>query len=198
MLNDNTKLTNFDTHYIYHPAWATRILQRTNPKLHIDISGTLSFASIVSAFIPVKFYDYRPANLKLSISNQTDLQNLPFENNSILSISCMHTVEHIGLGRYGDPIEPDGDLKAISELKRVLAKDGNLLFVVPKKKKKICFNAHRIYSYEQIMKYFSDLTLQEFSLIPDNAIDVGMIDNATKEMADKQEYGCGCFWFIKE
>jgi hypothetical protein len=199
VLGDNTESTNFDTHYIYHPAWAARIIRRIDPKLHIDISSTLSFSSIISAFVPTEFYDYRPANLKLSnlASRKADLQNLPFEDVSITSVSCMHTVEHIGLGRYGDPIDPDGDLKAIAELKRVLAIEGNLLFVVPIGKPKVYFNAHRVYSYEQIMDYFSDLKLQEFSLIPDNAREIGMITNASKELSDQQEYGCGCFWFKK-
>jgi hypothetical protein len=121
-LNDKSNNTNFDTHYIYHPAWAARILKELNPEIHIDISSSLSFCSIVSAFLPIEFYDYRPASISLSNlkSNHADLTKLFFKDNSIHSLSCMHTVEHIGLGRYGDPIDYDGDLKAINELKRVL------------------------------------------------------------------------------
>lgn len=199
ILGEDTERTKFDAHYIYHPAWAARIVKKVNPEFHTDISSTLTFSSLLSAFIPVKFYDYRPAHLTLShlTSDKADLQKLPFEDNSIRSLSCMHTVEHIGLGRYGDPIDPDGDLKAISELKRVLSNNGDLLFVVPLGKPQIRFNAHRIYSYAQIMDYFSDLKLEEFSLIPDNAETAGMITDATKELADKQTYGCGCFWFKK-
>src|SRR3989344_7846185 len=63
VLGEKTQTTSFDRHYIYHPAWAARILARTKPKFHVDISSSLSFCAIVSAFIPVKFYDYRPANL---------------------------------------------------------------------------------------------------------------------------------------
>lgn len=110
----------------------------------------------------------------------------------------MHTVEHIGLGRYGDPLDPDGDLKAIAELKRVLAVGGNLLFVVPVGgTAKIMFNAHRIYTYGQIVGYFSDLQLVEFSLIPDTPQSNGLISNATEDDANKCSYGCGCFWFKK-
>lgn len=109
----------------------------------------------------------------------------------------MHTVEHIGLGRYGDPIDYDGDLKAISELKRVLAIDGNLLFVVPIGKPIIKFNAHRIYSLKQVLSYFKELQLLEFSLIPDNALETGIIKNASEEICDQQVYACGCFWFKK-
>lgn len=198
-IKDKTKTTGFDAHYVYHPAWAARIIEKTKPKKHIDISSTLNFSTMLSAFIPVEFYDYRPADLKLSnlTSDKADLTSLPFEDNSIESLSCMHTVEHIGLGRYGDPLDPDGDLKAIKELTRVLANNGNLLFVIPIGKPKIQFNAHRIYSYEQIINYFKELKLIEFSLIPDDCLNSGIIYNATKDEADKQEYGCGCFWFTK-
>lgn len=106
----------------------------------------------------------------------------------------MHTVEHVGLGRYGDQLDPSGDLKSIAELKRVLKPGGNLLFVTPVGKPRIEFNAHRIYSYEQILEYFSPLTLNEFSLIPDAG---GLISNADPAMVKDQRYACGCFWFKK-
>jgi len=196
-LYDKTAETNFDRHYIYHPAWAARIVKKINPEKHIDISSTLSFCSIISAFIPVEFYDYRPADLSLTnfTAKRGDLLHLPFKDESVKSLSCMHTVEHVGLGRYGDPIDSDGDLKAIYELKRVIAKNGSLLFVVPLGKPKIMFNAHRIYSYKQILSYFSDFKLEEFSLIPEFSGD--MIFNASEEDVQKEVYGCGCFWFKK-
>jgi len=103
-------------------------------------------------------------------------------------------VEHIGLGRYGDPIDPDGDIKAINELKRTVSNGGSLLFVVPVGKPKIEFNAHRIYSYEQILSYFTGFNLKEFSLITDNK---DFFENANPELVKDQKYGCGCFWFTK-
>jgi hypothetical protein len=197
-LYDHTKTTGFDRHYIYHTAWAARILSLTSPSEHTDISSSLYFCSIVSAFIPVKFYDYRPAKLKLSnlICGSADLLNLAIRSESIHSLSCMHVVEHIGLGRYGDPIMPDGDIKACEELERVLAKNGNLLFVVPVGKSKIMFNAHRIYSFDQVIQMFSKLKLIEFSLIPDDK-EMEPIKNAQHSLTNSQSYGCGCFWFKK-
>ena len=199
-LTDNTGTTGFDRHYVYHPAWAARILSQIKPEFHVDISSSLHFCSIVSAFIPVKFYDCRPADLQLSnlASDAANLLALPFPDCSIRSLSCMHVVEHVGLGRYGDPLNPDGDLQAITELKRVLAANGNLLFVVPIGKPKIMFNAHRIYSYEQIMRFFSELELQEFALIPEDPKNGELILNASKDMADAESYGCGCFWFRRK
>jgi hypothetical protein len=198
-LDDNTGETQFDRHYVYHMAWAARVLAEKSVKHHVDISSSLHFSTIVSAFIPTDFYDIRPANISLNNlqSKKASLLSLPFESNSIESLSCMHTVEHIGLGRYGDQIDPDGDLKAIGELKRVLSKNGRLLFVVPLGKPKIMFNAHRIYSYAQILEYFSDLSLERFDLIPESG-NVGIIYNAKKADADSQNYGCGCFCFTKK
>jgi SAM-dependent methyltransferase len=142
LLYDRTATTAFDRHYIYHPAWAARIIAQTRPELHIDISSTLHFVSILSAFVPVDFYDYRPADLVLSNlgCKRADLMALPFHDNSVRSISCMHVVEHIGLGRYGDPLDPDGDLKAMKELARVVAPGGDLLFVTPVGKPVLKFN----------------------------------------------------------
>lgn len=198
-LNDKTKETGFDRHYIYHTAWAARIVAQTSPQHHIDISSSLYFSSIVSAFVPVKFYDYRRADMQLAnlTTESADLLALPFASDSIKSLSCMHVVEHIGLGRYGDQLDPEGDLKAIAELKRVIAEGGSLLFVVPIGRPKIMFNAHRIYSYDQIADYFKDMHLEAFALIPDNPSDGGLIEQASKDMADAQKYGCGCFWFKK-
>lgn len=202
-LNERTQFTDFDHHYIYHLAWAARILSQTKPEIHIDISSSLHFCSIVSAFIPVKFYDYRPAEIHLSnlTSDHADITSLPFEDNSVRSLSCMHTIEHIGLGRYGDPLDYDGDLKAIAELKRVLIYGGNLLFVVPIGiTAKIMFNAHRIYTYDQILSYFDgfEFELVNFSLITDNPKFEDFIEHADPKLSEECIYGCGCFWFRKK
>lgn len=199
-LIDNTSTTAVERQYFYHPAWAARILAVLKPEYHVDISSTISFSQIVSAFIPVRFYDYRPleVNIENLICGKADLVKLPFKDGEIKSLSCMHTVEHVGLGRYGDAIDPEGDLKAMNELKRVLAPGGSLLFVVPMGgTPRIQFNAHRIYTYDQIIESFSGLTLKEFALIPDSHVDGDLVRNASRDLVDAQRHGCGCFWFVK-
>lgn len=195
--NDNTGITPFDTHYIYHPAWAARVIKEINPAKHIDISSTLHFCTTLSAFIPTEFYDYRPAELTLSNlkSSSADLTNLFFESDSVESISCMHTIEHIGLGRYGDPLDPESDFRAIAELQRVTKIKGHLLLVTPLGKPTIQFNAHRIYSFNLIHDLFTDFDLKNFSLITDEGL---FIENANPNLVKDQKYGCGCFWYIKK
>ncbi len=197
-LDDATDTTSFDAHYIYHPAWAARILEKTKPVNHVDISSSLHFVTIASAFVPILFCDYRPANITLPMldCNKADLTALPFADNSIPSLSCMHVVEHIGLGRYGDPYDPQGDMKAMRELKRVLAPGGQLLFVVPVGgRARIQFNAHRIYTYAMIVAQFSELQLKSFALVTDAG---EFIEHAATHIAAAQTYGCGCFWFSKK
>ena len=195
-LDDNTAETAFDAHYTYHPAWAARIIAQTRPARHVDLSSTLHFCTMVSAFMPVEFYDIRPARLRLEglACNKGDLLALPFSSGEVMSLSCMHVIEHVGLGRYGDSIDPLGDLKAIAELTRVLANGGSLLFVVPVGRPTIRFNAHRIYSYEQVVSYFPALRVKQFALVDDRG---EFTVNADPADVRDQTYGCGCWWLVK-
>jgi hypothetical protein len=193
-LHDNTLFTNFDSHYIYHPAWAARVLKDISPVEHVDFSSSLHFCTMISAFIPTLFYDYRPAQLNLPNleTKRADLTNLDLLDNSIQSLSCLHTIEHIGLGRYGDALDPNGDIKAIIELQRVAA--DHILIVVPIGEPKIYFNAHRVYNPKDLCNLFSECTLVDFSFVDDN----GAFHFSSKlENVINQSYACGCFYFRK-
>lgn len=200
-LLDAVRNTTFDRHYVYHIAWALRVLRASiGVSEHVDISSSLYFAAGASVLVPTRFYDYRPADLQLSdlTCEQADLLRLPFDSDSIISLSCMHVIEHIGLGRYGDPFDPMGDAKAMNELKRVLAPGGQLLVVVPiGGQAKIEFDAHRVYTHELLLSHFAELELVEFALIPEDARDGGLIRHADPVLTRTQHYGCGCFHFRK-
>jgi SAM-dependent methyltransferase len=196
ILNDDTSGTAFDAHYVYHTAWAIRKVAQVAPALHVDFGSSIYFVALASAIVPVRFYDFRPPALRLPNLEvrQGDLMSLNIETASLSSVSCMHVIEHVGLGRYGDMLDYDGDLVGMRELGRVVAPGGSLLFVVPIGQPRIVYNAHRIYDYQQIINVFAGrFVLKEFSLILDSG---EMISDASKELADRQGYGCGCFHFI--
>lgn len=196
-IRDKTAKSGFDRHYVYHTAWGARMLQKIRPAQHVDISSLLYFSTLASAFVPIQFYDYRPADIHLEnlTAGAVDLTKLPFADGSVESLSCMHVVEHVGLGRYGDPIDPQGDLKAIAELKRVLRPGGHLLFVVPVGEARIRFNANRIYAFDQVVEAFAGLELVEWALITDDGKPDGLVANAPKELFARQYEGTGCFLF---
>jgi hypothetical protein len=197
-LSDRASITPIDRHYTYHPAWAARVLAKTQPNKHVDISSTVNFCAIVSAFVPVDFYDFRPAPIELNglYTGAADLTQLHFPSDSIASLSCMHVIEHVGLGRYGDPLDPDGDLKAIGELVRVVAPGGDLLVATPIGQPRVAFNAHRVYDYEAFARYFAPLELVEFTLIEEHG-EGGLIVAPEPERVRAEYYACGCFWFRK-
>jgi SAM-dependent methyltransferase len=166
------------------------------PGEHVDIGSQAMFVNLLSAVLPVTFVDYRPLEARMEglTIRSGDILNLPFADGSIESLSCLHVAEHIGLGRYRDPLNPHGTRLACNELKRVLAPGGNLYFALPIGKPRVCFNAHRIHSTKTIIEYFFGLDLVEYSGVHDGGRYVEDVD--IDEFVDSQ-YACGLFWFRK-
>ncbi|MBE9064941.1 class I SAM-dependent methyltransferase, partial [cf. Phormidesmis sp. LEGE 11477] len=91
-LGDKTAVVGFDRHYIYHTAWAARVLARTRPQKHVDFSSSLYFAALCSATTEFEHYDFRSPELELSglKTGTADLTSLPFPDDHFDSVSCMH------------------------------------------------------------------------------------------------------------
>ncbi|TSC75472.1 MAG: hypothetical protein G01um101430_314 [Parcubacteria group bacterium Gr01-1014_30] len=195
-LYERTPSSGFDRHYFYQDIWAARRIIKSQVKRHIDVGSRVDFVGFLSAVCKVTFVDIRPleVNLKNFESVKGNIISLPFKDNSIPSLSCLHVAEHIGLGRYGDKLDPKGTERACRELTRVLAKGGNLYFSLPVGKPKLCFNAHRIHSPEQILQYFSGLKLVELSGVNDKGI---FREKIAVDRLKNENYACGLFWFKK-
>ena len=184
-------------HYFHQDLWAARKIYRQNPPRHIDIGSRVDgFISHLLVFREVIVIDTR-----LLSSNdprlhfiQGDICNLNYEDDSVESISSLHVIEHIGLGRYGDEIDPQGWRRALDELKRILAINGRLYLSVPIGRERVCFNAHRVFSVRQIMEATRGLELLSFSYVDDAG---NMHENVDFTSVDRIEYGCGLFEFTK-
>jgi SAM-dependent methyltransferase len=191
-LCDWVSSTPFDPHYFYQAAWLARQLACTPPAKHLDIGSDVKLIGTLSGFVPTEFMDFRPLDAALPGLECTrgDILALPMADDSVKSVSCLHVVEHIGLGRYGDPIDPDGSRKAIAELERVLAHGGRLFLSVPVGRERVCFNAHRVFATKTIVALFGKLDLVSFSLVDDAG---RFWPDCSPDRANGLDYGCGMF-----
>lgn len=197
VLHDRVDFTPFDAHYFCQQLWVFENILKERPPHHVDVGSSYEMSGYLSKVVKTTFVDLRPIkavfkNLKIV---KGDILNLPFRDGSLPSLSCLHVVEHIGLGRYGDAIDPAGSIKACKELARVLAEGGKLYLSVPIGKGKICFNAHRIFDPCSIAReYFPDLKLVTFSVVDDSGKFISDCDPKDFVTLD---YGCGMFLFTK-
>jgi SAM-dependent methyltransferase len=163
-LFDDTSETKIDPVYFYQNAWCARKIFTARPETHYDIGSAIPLVSILSQFVPVTMVDIRPLPASLSGLSfiEGTITGLPFADRSIQSLSSICVLEHIGLGRYGDPLDPFGSEKAAHELIRVLAPGGNLYITVPVDKSDLTFfNAHRTFTRDGALALFPGLTLIE-------------------------------------
>ncbi|MDR2594708.1 MAG: DUF268 domain-containing protein [Fibromonadaceae bacterium] len=79
---------------------------------------------------------------KITVMNHEELIKSGIKTDVAISFSSF---EHDGLGRYGDPLNPNGDLEAMQTAKNFLKDDGFMLFGVTQGKDCLVWNAHRIY-----------------------------------------------------
>ena len=195
-LHDKTSMTGFDAHYFYQQLWLFENVLKNKPKEHVDVGSTYQMSGYLSKIVPTTFIDIRPINAKLENLKVLDasILDLPYKDNSLESVSCLHVIEHIGLGRYGDKIDPNGWEKACKELQRVLAEGGRLYVSVPIGKSKVCFNAHRVFDVEDVLKAFNELKLLEFSAVDDNG---SFMQSSDPQVFRKANYGLGMFVFKK-
>jgi hypothetical protein len=191
-LFDRVATTATDPHYFHQAAWATDRIRKAGPSRHVDVGSDLQFVACLTAMVSVAFVDIRPPVLALSglTPIRGSVLSLPFRARAVNSLSCLHVAEHVGLGRYGDPLDPQGSAKACEELQRVLSAEGNLLISLPVGRPRTCFNAHRVHAPRQVLAYLPELRLVDFTVVDDGG---QCHADADLDRAATLEYGCGLF-----
>ena len=181
-------------HYFHQDLWAARKVHASGVAEHVDVGSRVDgFVAHVAAFTDVVYVDLRPleakghAHIKARVGT---VLALPFDDRAVRSLSCLHVIEHIGLGRYGDPLDPDGSRKALAELQRVVAVGGDLYLGVPIGRERVCFNAHRVLSPRTVLGALDELTLVEFSAVDDAG---DLVRDARPDDFERADYSCGLF-----
>ncbi|MCX6188652.1 MAG: hypothetical protein NTW54_03450 [Bacteroidetes bacterium] len=179
-ITDKTSETPLDYVYFYQNAWAAAKIFEYKPTEHYDIGSQVGFVGILSQFVKTTFLDIRSIDVELPGLHfkSADILKLPFQDNTLESVSSICVIEHIGLGRYGDAINGFGSEEAIAEIIRVTRMN------------KIYFNAHRAFTPSYLLKLFDRCNLVESKYI-----------YGSKLLSDydiEKGFGTGLYYFIKK
>lgn len=155
--------------YFWQDLWAAKKISKEKPRVHYDIGSRVDgfIAHVLATGIKVCLIDIRPLdnifidNLDFICSDATNLEGI--KDNSIDSISALCSLEHFGLGRYGDPIDPEACFKCFEAIQKKVRANGDIYISVPIGKEHIEFNAHRVFYAKTIVNCFDKCDLVEFS-----------------------------------
>lgn len=185
-------------HYFHQDLWAARLIHAARPHRHIDVGSRIDgFVAHLLTFMPVEVVDVRPLVSRVPGLTflQEDARHLAsFADHSLPSISSLHAVEHFGLGRYGDAIDPEGWRRGMDALARVLAPGGRLYFSVPVGRERVEFNAHRVFAPATVLAAFAGLRLVSFAMVDDAG---DLHEDAEPHDAERATYACGLFELTK-
>ena len=194
-----------ELHYFHQDLLIARRIFLNHPIKHVDVGSRIDgFVAHVASYREIEVFDIRP--LDKHIPNikfiQVDFTKEIEEGlvNYCDSISCLHALEHFGLGRYGDTIDYYGYLKGLNNLNQIVTTGGKLYISVPMGEQRIEFNAHRVFSLSFLLSILKEnYSIDQFSYINDNN---ELFENS--ELSEENimknfncHYGCAIFELTK-
>lgn len=187
-------------HYFNQDLLVASYIYKNNPKKHVDVGSRIDgFVAHVATFRKIEVFDIRDNNFQF--------KNIRFKRKDISkidkslinycdSLSCLHTLEHFGLGRYGDQLDPNGHIKGFKNLVKILKTGGTLYISFPISDKNVTyFNSERSFNPKEILKWSNELRLVKFDFIDD--YEKIFLDVDLNKFHKKISYGCGIYTFKK-
>jgi hypothetical protein len=196
--------------YFWQDLLVARAIYAEKPVKHVDIGSRVDgFVAHVASFRDCEVFDVRPISTAVPgvVFRQADLMNptsLPAiangEEGYCDSLSCLHTIEHFGLGRYGDPINPQGYKRGIVNIAQLLKLGGTLYLSTPIGQERVEFNANWVFDPRSIVNSAEEsaMILQKLIVITDTSgpQEVAIDSEALANLA-LQRYQLGLFIFKK-
>lgn len=189
--------------YFWQDLWAARHIYDNKPKEHFDIGSRIDgfIAHVLSFGVPVKMIDIRPfpaeiEDLETIVDDATLLTE--FTDNSIESLSALCSLEHFGLGRYGDPIDPEACFICFENIQRKLRQNGKLYISVPVGRERLEFNAHRVFYPTTIVNSFPKMKLVDFAYTADGKLERTTDIHKYDDDCHDGNYRYGLFYFVKQ
>jgi hypothetical protein len=190
--------------YFWQDLLVARMIFAAKPQRHVDVGSRVDgFVAHVASFREIEVLDVRPIGTRVpGISfRQVDVMKPLAEIAGYCdSLSCLHALEHFGLGRYGDPIDVHGLEKGLTNLAVLLKPRGLLYLSVPIGMARVEFNAQTV-SDPRVVNQFAArqaLTLDGLTVIRTEAAPEFLKpEEASFSRLATERYALGLFVFRK-
>lgn len=135
--------------------------------LDVGCTARLNFLPATLASIGWEVYGIDMRQFKFKFPNfhfvLGDITKTDFPDNFFHAVYAVSALEHIGLsGRYGvSKGDPEGDAKAVREIRRILRRGGRFLVTLPYGKEKRQTTLNRVYDEDSLEELFSDWEIKD-------------------------------------
>lgn len=190
--------------YFLQDLYVARKIFEASPVRHVDIGSRIDgFVAHVAAFREIEVFDIRPVTPSIPgvVFSQADLMNpVNLKIAYCDSLSCLHALEHFGLGRYGDPLDAQGYVDGLLNMAAVLGPGGVFYLSVPVGQERVEFNAHRIFDPVALVALAKTcgLHLRDMAWVESGKLHQGTAQLAAELNAlHQRRYTLGIFTFLK-
>jgi len=192
-------------HYFHQDLLVARLIHAAAPRRHVDVGSRVDgFVAHVASFREIEVFDIRPqpapAHPQIRFV-QADLMQLDGGLEGCCdSVSCLHALEHFGLGRYGDPIDPKGFERGLENMAALLRRDGIFYLSVPIGLERVEFNGQRVIDPRAMIELAmaNSLELRELKVIRQGgSVETLALDQLRLSDLASQRYALGIFTFTK-
>ena len=192
-------------HYFHQDLYVAQRIFERDPKRHVDVGSRVDgFVAHVASFREIEIFDVRPLTVQIRniTSRQLDLMQPALDMAEYCdSLSCLHALEHFGLGRYGDPVDCDGYRKAWENFHQILRVGGVFYFSVPIGPQRVLFDGHRVFSIPYLRQMIDAwYDIERFVYVDDRGQLIANADLDSPEANNNFncQYGCAIFELRKK